>query len=142
MRSIPVITAMQRPWLRQMRSSKRSSMLSGRPLTAISKLQEMGAEGNFYTQEQVRDILAYARDRGIRIVPEFDMPGHSTAWLVGYPELAAAQGPFQVDHKYGVLDGCMDPTKEEVSPTSHYTFDPFNIHDVDTGAENHKFGII
>ncbi len=78
------------------------------------KLQEMGGEGNFYTQEQLKDVIAYARDRGIRVVPEFDIPGHSTAWLVGYPELAAAPGPFQVDHKYGVLDGCMDPTKEEV----------------------------
>jgi hexosaminidase len=49
------------------------------------KLQEDGSDGQYYTQEEVRDLVAYARDRGIRVVPEFDMPGHSTAWLVGYP---------------------------------------------------------
>jgi len=78
------------------------------------KLQEMGSDGNFYTQDQVREIVAYARDRGIRVVPEFDMPGHTTAWLVGYPELAAAPGPYQIERKYGVFDGAFDPTRDEV----------------------------
>ena len=53
------------------------------------RLAEMGSDGNFYTQEQARDIIAYAAARGIRVVPEFDMPGHATAWLVGHPELAS-----------------------------------------------------
>ena len=76
------------------------------------KLQEMGSDGLFYTQEQVRDVIAYARDRGIRVVPEFDMPGHSTAWFVGYPDLASAPGPYTIERKWGVFDPAMDPTRE------------------------------
>lgn len=76
------------------------------------KLQEMGSDGNYYTQEQVKDIIAYARDRGIRVVPEFDMPGHTTAWFVGYPELASGPGPYQIERKWGIFDPAMNPTKE------------------------------
>ena len=54
----------------------------------------MGSNGDYYTQDQIREIVAYARDRGIRVIPEFDMPGHSGAWFPGYPELASAPGPF------------------------------------------------
>ena len=59
------------------------------------KLQEMGSGGLYYTQDQVREVIAYAADRGVRVVPEFDMPGHTGAWLVGYPELASAPGPYE-----------------------------------------------
>jgi len=76
------------------------------------KLQEMGSDGLYYTQDEVRDLIAYAHDRGIRVVPEFDMPGHSTAWFVGYPELASAPGPYQIERKWGVFDPAMDPTQE------------------------------
>ena len=76
------------------------------------KLQGMGSDGLFYTQDQVREVIAYAHDRGIRVVPEFDMPGHSTAWFVGYPDLASGPGPFSVERKWGVFDPAMDPTRE------------------------------
>jgi len=76
------------------------------------KLQEMGSDGLYYTQNEVRNLIAYARDRGIRVVPEFDMPGHSTAWFVGYPELASGPGPYQIERKWGVFDPAMDPTQE------------------------------
>ena len=75
-------------------------------------LQEMGSDGLYYTQDQVRDLVAYARDRGIRVVPEFDMPGHSTALFVGYPELASGPGPYQIERKWGIFDPAMDPTQE------------------------------
>jgi hexosaminidase len=78
------------------------------------KLQELGSDGQFYTQDQVRDVVAYARDRGIRVVPEFDMPGHVTSWLAGYPELASAPGPYQIVRKFGVFDGAFDPTRPAV----------------------------
>jgi len=76
------------------------------------KLQEMGSDGLYYTQDEVRDLIAFARDRGIRVVPEFDMPGHATAWFVGYPELASGPGPYQIERKWGIFDPAMDPTQE------------------------------
>jgi hexosaminidase len=77
------------------------------------KLQELGSDGQYYTQDQVRDAIAYARERGIRVIPEFDMPGHATAWFVGYPELASAPGPYQIERQWGIFDPAMDPTREE-----------------------------
>ena len=76
------------------------------------KLHEMGSDGLFYTQDDARDLIAYARDRGIRVVPEFDVPGHSTAWFVGYPELAGGPGPYEIERKWGIFDPAMDPTNE------------------------------
>jgi hexosaminidase len=78
------------------------------------KLQELGSDGLYYTQAEIRDLISYARDRGIRIVPEFDIPGHSTSWFVGHPELASAPGPYQIERKYGVFDPAMNPAREEV----------------------------
>ena len=77
------------------------------------KLHEMGSGGSYYTQDQVRDVIAYAADRGVRVIPEFDMPGHSTAWMVGYPELASAPGPYVIETQWGIFDPTMDPTREE-----------------------------
>ena len=77
------------------------------------KLQGMGSDGHYYTQEQVREVIAYARERGIRVIPEFDMPGHTTAWFVGYPELASGPGPYQIEREWGIFDPAMDPTREE-----------------------------
>ena len=79
---------------------------------AFPKLTEFGSDGLFYTQEQAREIVTYARERGIRVVPEFDMPGHTSAWFVGYPDLASAPGPFHIERKFGVFDPVMDPTRE------------------------------
>jgi hexosaminidase len=77
------------------------------------KLQEEGSDGLFYTQEQVREVVRYARDRGIRVVPEFDMPAHSTAWFVGYPQFASAPGRYTVERNFGVFDPTFDPTRED-----------------------------
>ena len=78
------------------------------------RLQELGSDGNYYTQEEIVDVVAYARARGIRVVPEFDMPGHTTAWFVGYPEFASAPGPYSIERKFGVFDPTLDPTRDEV----------------------------
>ena len=78
------------------------------------KLHEMGSDSFYYTQDEIRDVIAYARDRGIRAVPEFDMPGHSTAWFVGHPELASGKGPYEIERRWGIFDPAMDPTNEKV----------------------------
>ena len=75
------------------------------------KLQEDGSDGQFYTQDEIRDLVAYAHDRGIRVVPEFEMPGHSRSVLAAYPELASGPGPYEVNP--GGPDAVMDPTREE-----------------------------
>ena len=76
------------------------------------KLTEIGAwrteengdrYGGFYTQEQIRDIVKYARDRYITIVPEIEMPGHSLGALASYPELSCTGGPFTVSNHWGVF---------------------------------------
>jgi hexosaminidase len=81
------------------------------------KLQQLGSDGLFYTQEQMREVVSYASDRGIRVIPEFDIPGHTLSWFPGYPELAAATGPFDIGRRFGVFDPVLDPSREEV-----YTF--------------------
>jgi hexosaminidase len=77
------------------------------------KLHQLGSDGNFYTQEQAREVIAYAAARGIRVVPEFDMPGHATSWVVGHPELASAPGPYTIERKPGIFEPTLDPTREE-----------------------------
>src|SRR3984885_15180257 len=79
----------------------------------FSRLQQLGSDGHFYTQDQVRHIIAYARDRGIRVVPEFDMPGHTTSWFAGYPEIASAPGPYSIERSWGIFQPTMDPSREE-----------------------------
>jgi hexosaminidase len=76
------------------------------------RLQRYGSDGLYYTQAEVRAAIAYARLRGLRVVPEFDMPGHATSWLPGYPSLGTKRGPFEIAHEPGILTELMDPTKE------------------------------
>jgi hexosaminidase len=77
------------------------------------ELHLMGSDGDFYTQDQIRDLIKYAADRGIRVMPEFDMPGHATSWLVSHPEIGSAPGPYKIERKPGIFDPTMDPTNEK-----------------------------
>lgn len=81
------------------------------------KLTQLASDGQFYTPEQMREIVRYAADRGIRVVPEIDMPGHASAIAVAYPELMSAPGPYEMERHWGVLKPVLDPTKEAT-----YTF--------------------
>jgi len=76
------------------------------------RLQQFGSGGHYYTQAEIRAVVAYARERAIRVVPEFDMPGHTTSWFPGYPQLASGPGPFEIGGDYGVFDPVMDPSRE------------------------------
>ena len=77
------------------------------------KLHLMGSDGQYYTQDQVREIIAYATQRGIRVIPEFDIPGHATSWLVGHPELGSAPGPYKIERAAGIFEPALDPTREQ-----------------------------
>ncbi len=77
------------------------------------KLQELGSDGYYYTQAQIKDVINYADARGIRVVPEFDLPGHSTSWLVAYPQFASTPGKYSIERKWGIFNPTFDPSNPE-----------------------------
>jgi len=77
------------------------------------KLHELGSDGIYYTQEEIKALVKYAADRGIRVIPEFDVPGHSSAFLTAYPEFASAPGPYKIERRWGIFDPTFDPTIEK-----------------------------
>jgi hexosaminidase len=68
--------------------------------------------GGFYTQEQVKEIIAYARSKFVTIIPEIEMPGHSLAALTAYPELSCTGGPFEVGTRWGIFSDVYCAGKE------------------------------
>lgn len=76
------------------------------------KLTETSSEGDFYTQSEMREVVAYARARGIRVIPEFDMPGHGTSWVLAYPELSREAHISILPVVYGQPTAVLDPTSE------------------------------
>ena len=78
------------------------SQRSGTTLGTNSDLDDGIPHGGFYTQQQAREIVKYAQERHITVVPEIDMPGHMLAALACYPELGCTGGPYQVGHYWGV----------------------------------------
>ncbi|HTX76530.1 MAG TPA: family 20 glycosylhydrolase [Terracidiphilus sp.] len=77
------------------------------------KFTELASEGLYYTQDQMREVVAYARARGIRVVPEFDMPGHTTSWLLAYPEIGAGEVIKALPQQFGIPPAELDPSNEK-----------------------------
>jgi hexosaminidase len=69
--------------------------------------------GGYYTKEELREIVTYAEERYITIIPEVDLPGHMLAALAAYPELGCTGGPYEVSREWGVFDDVLCPGKEE-----------------------------
>ncbi|MBI6120799.1 beta-N-acetylhexosaminidase [Salegentibacter maritimus] len=68
--------------------------------------------GGYYTQEEVKDIVAYAAKRHVTVIPEIELPGHSRAVLAAYPELGNGTGPYEVATKWGVFKEILAPKEE------------------------------
>lgn len=68
--------------------------------------------GGFYTQEEIKEVVAYAADRHIKVIPEIELPGHSLAALAAYPEFGNATGPYEVAKRWGIFSEIYAPTDE------------------------------
>ena len=69
--------------------------------------------GGFYTQEELRDLVQYAAERHVNIIPEIDLPGHMQAALASYPQLGCTGGPYEVWKRWGVSDDVLCAGNEE-----------------------------
>ncbi|MDD4646122.1 MAG: family 20 glycosylhydrolase [Bacteroidales bacterium] len=79
---------------------------------SVRKEADGSTYGGFYTQEQIKEVVAYAASRFIDVMPEIEMPGHAVAALTAYPELSCTGGPFEVRTEWGVSDDVFCAGKE------------------------------
>ncbi|ALW85502.1 hypothetical protein AUC43_10605 [Hymenobacter sedentarius] len=78
----------------------------------LPRLHQVGGADGYYTQEEVKDVLAYAAARGIRVLPEFDVPSHATSWIASYPRLASNDSTYGVYRSFRTSNIAIDPTRE------------------------------
>jgi len=90
------------------------SMRSGTVIGFNSQLDDGTPYGGYYTQDEAREIVEYARQRYVTVVPEIDMPGHMVAALAAYPELGCTGGPYQVGHRWGIYSDVLCLGNEKV----------------------------
>ena len=90
--------------------SKRSGTIIG----TNSDIDDGIPYGGYYTQDEAREVVAYAAARHITVIPEIDMPGHMLAALASYPELGCTGGPYQVGHYWGVYKDVLCVSNERV----------------------------
>ncbi|WP_158010810.1 beta-N-acetylhexosaminidase [Hymenobacter lapidarius] len=78
----------------------------------LPRLHEVGGANGYYTQLEVKEIIAYAAARGIRVLPEFDVPSHTTSWIAAYPRLASNDSTYGVYRSFRTSNIAIDPTRE------------------------------
>ncbi|WP_114755351.1 beta-N-acetylhexosaminidase [Flavobacterium glaciei] len=91
------------------------------------KLTELASDGNFYTQEEIKNIVKYADERGILVIPEIDVPGHASALLTAYPEIGSkvSEGKimYEVQRNSGIFNATLDPTNTKTYEILSSIFD-------------------
>ncbi|MBN0040908.1 beta-N-acetylhexosaminidase [Cellulosimicrobium cellulans] len=95
----------------------RAGVLDGRP------------HGGYYTQDDLREIVAYARERGVTVVPEIDAPGHVEAAVAAYPELGTRKRPHEVRTTWGVSTEVLDPSEESLTFFRHVLDEVLEVFD-------------
>lgn len=86
---------------------------SGTVISRNTPIEDGIRHGGFYTQEECREIVKYAADRYITVIPEIDMPGHMLGALAAYPELGCTGGPYEVQRRWGVFADILCAGKEK-----------------------------
>lgn len=79
----------------------------------LPKLTALGSDGVFYTHHQIKEVVQYANNLGIRVIPEIDVPGHASAILTAYPEISSKKEEYHIERFSGVFHPTLDPTNEK-----------------------------
>ncbi|RTY84713.1 beta-N-acetylhexosaminidase [Flavobacterium sp. ZB4P23] len=83
------------------------------------KLTELASDGNFYTQEEIKNIVKYADERGILVIPEIDVPGHASALLTAYPEIGSKVGEGEITYEVQRNSGIFNATLDPINPKTY-----------------------
>jgi hexosaminidase len=91
------------------------------------KLTELASDGSFYNQEEIKNIIKYAAERGILVIPEIDVPGHASALLTAYPEIGSKVGEgkitYDVQRNSGIFNATLDPSNPQTYQLLSEIFD-------------------
>ena len=87
------------------------------------ELAQLGSDGNYFSEDDIGEIVSHAAELGIRVVPELDVPGHTTSWLAAHAEWATVQEQRPPSTRFGVHPACLDPTRDEVYVALGQLFD-------------------
>ncbi|MDU1892335.1 MAG: family 20 glycosylhydrolase [Dysgonomonas sp.] len=102
--------------------SQREKTIIGRHTNTFNNVPH----GGFYTQEEIKEIVQYAADRHVAIIPEIDIPGHTLAVLASYPELGCTGGPYKVGCEWGIYEDVLCAGNEDVFTFLENVFDEVN----------------